>query len=82
MLTLLDLLLSSDAKKNAMAAAAAAAVAAAETAAAAPRISSQKQLSLKGQIVIYSIPGCPHCAKAKATLRDKRLPFLDISVDR
>ncbi len=68
------------AKKSAMAAAAAAAAAAAE--AAAPRMASQKQLSLKGQIVIYSIQGCPHCAKAKATLREQRLPFLDVSVDR
>ncbi|XP_030845992.1 uncharacterized protein LOC593247 [Strongylocentrotus purpuratus] len=35
----------------------------------------------KGQIVVYSIVGCPFCMRAKQTLRDLELPFLDINLD-
>lgn len=37
---------------------------------------------LQGRIVIYSIVGCPHCLQAKSTLKEKNLPFVDVSVDR
>ena len=37
---------------------------------------------LRGQIVVYSIVGCPHCLKAKSTLRDLKLTYADVSVDR
>lgn len=35
----------------------------------------------KGQILVYSIVGCPFCMRAKQTLRDLELPFLDINLD-
>ena len=37
---------------------------------------------LRGRITIYSILGCPHCLRAKATLRENDLPFIDISIDQ
>lgn len=37
---------------------------------------------LQGRIVIYSIVGCPHCLQAKSTLKEKNLPFVEVSVDR
>jgi len=24
---------------------------------------------MKGRVTVYSVPGCPHCTQAKATLR-------------
>ncbi|XP_071480608.1 uncharacterized protein, partial [Diadema antillarum] len=35
----------------------------------------------KGQILVYSIVGCPHCKRAKQTLRGLSLPFSDVSLD-
>ena len=31
---------------------------------------------------MYSIVGCPHCLKAKSTLNEQHLPYVDVSVDR
>lgn len=36
---------------------------------------------MKGRIIVYSIVGCPHCKKAKATLHELKLPFTDINLD-
>jgi glutaredoxin-like protein len=33
-------------------------------------------------VVIFSKPGCPHCARAKATLKANGVPFTDISQDQ
>ena len=33
-------------------------------------------------VVMFSKPGCPHCARAKAVLRDNNVPFTDISQDK
>ncbi|XP_054767788.2 uncharacterized protein LOC129275039 isoform X1 [Lytechinus pictus] len=35
----------------------------------------------KGQILIYSIVGCPFCMRAKQTLQDLELPYLDVNLD-
>ena len=35
-----------------------------------------------GRIVVYSIVGCPHCLKAKSTLREQGLSYTEVSVDR
>ncbi|XP_022089738.1 uncharacterized protein LOC110978774 isoform X2 [Acanthaster planci] len=37
---------------------------------------------MKGQILVYSIVGCPHCMKAKSTLNELNLPYVDVSVDK
>jgi glutaredoxin-like protein len=33
-------------------------------------------------VVMFSKPGCPHCARAKAVLRDNNVVFTDISQDK
>ena len=35
----------------------------------------------KGQILVYSIVGCPHCLRAKSSLQQHGLIYLDVSVD-
>lgn len=35
-----------------------------------------------GEIVVYSILGCPHCMKTKQTLKDLDLPFTDVRLDK
>ncbi|XP_033644944.1 uncharacterized protein LOC117304534 [Asterias rubens] len=37
---------------------------------------------MKGQILVFSIVGCPHCMKAKFTLGELNLPYVDVSVDK
>ncbi|XP_038057106.1 uncharacterized protein LOC119728784 isoform X2 [Patiria miniata] len=37
---------------------------------------------MKGQILVFSIVGCPHCMKAKYTLSELNLQYDDISVDK
>ncbi|XP_063865444.1 uncharacterized protein LOC135103337 isoform X2 [Scylla paramamosain] len=39
-------------------------------------------LEIVGQVVVYSIAGCPHCLAAKNTLRESGVPYTDIPVDR
>ncbi len=41
-----------------------------------------KRASLRGQITVYSISGCPFCAEAKSTLKEQGLPFVEVSVDK
>ena len=36
---------------------------------------------MKGRILVYSIIGCPHCLRAKNTLSNLRLEYVDVSVD-
>ena len=33
-------------------------------------------------VVMFSKPGCPHCARAKAVLHENNIPFTDISQDQ
>lgn len=35
-----------------------------------------------GQVVVYSIVGCPHCIAAKGKLTEIGIPYIDISVDK
>lgn len=35
----------------------------------------------KGRIIVYSIVGCPHCKKAKSSLEELNLPYIDVSLD-
>lgn len=39
-------------------------------------------LELVGQVVVYSVGGCPHCLAAKRTLKDAGIPLIDVPVDR
>ena len=38
-------------------------------------------MDIKGQIVVYTIPGCPHCKAAKACLEENNLPFHVINLE-
>ena len=38
-------------------------------------------LEQKGVILVYSIVGCPHCLRAKSSLRENGLNYLDVSLD-
>jgi glutaredoxin-like protein len=40
------------------------------------------EASLPEPVVMFSKPGCPHCARAKATLKANGVPFTDISQDQ
>ena len=40
----------------------------------------QPEMVLKGQVLVYSIIGCPHCLKAKQTLHDFGVPYIDVSL--
>ena len=42
---------------------------------------TMSSIELKGQILVYSIVGCPHCKRAKQTLRELGLPFAEVSLD-
>ena len=35
-----------------------------------------------GRIVVYSIVGCPHCLKAKSTIKEQGLSYTEVGVDR
>jgi len=35
-----------------------------------------------GQVVVYSIIGCPHCIAAKGKLSELAIPYIDVSVDK
>lgn len=37
---------------------------------------------MKGNIIVFSIVGCPFCIKAKALLDQRSLPYIDIKVDK
>ena len=38
-------------------------------------------MELKGNVLVYSITGCPHCMKAKNTLQENNIPYTDINLD-
>jgi len=37
---------------------------------------------MRGQIVVYSISGCPHCTAAKSLLKENSLVFVDVGLDK
>lgn len=38
-------------------------------------------MELKGRVLVYSITGCPHCMRAKNTLQEHNIPYVDINLD-
>jgi glutaredoxin len=40
-----------------------------------------RKMVIKGQVIVYSIIGCPHCMKAKNTLQNMGIPYQDITLD-
>ena len=34
-----------------------------------------------GQILVYTMNGCPHCTMLKSTLNQLNLPFIDVQLD-
>ena len=39
-------------------------------------------MMIKGTVVVYSIPACPHCRSAKATLAQRGLQYVDVDLER
>lgn len=39
-------------------------------------------MEMKGQVLVYSVLGCPHCMRAKSTLQDHDIPFVDVSLEK
>ena len=39
-------------------------------------------MELKGDIIVYSIEGCPHCIETKNSLQELNLPYIDVSLAR
>ncbi|KAJ8305746.1 hypothetical protein KUTeg_016291 [Tegillarca granosa] len=39
-------------------------------------------MEVKGQVLVYSILGCPHCMRAKNTLQQLGIPYSDVSLDQ
>ncbi|XP_077072838.1 uncharacterized protein LOC143723877 isoform X3 [Siphateles boraxobius] len=37
---------------------------------------------MKGRVTVYSVPGCPHCTQAKATLRTLGVPVCEVDVNK
>ncbi|XP_067299471.1 uncharacterized protein zgc:152951 isoform X2 [Pseudorasbora parva] len=37
---------------------------------------------MKGRVTVYSVPGCPRCIQAKATLRTLGVPVCDVDVNK
>lgn len=35
---------------------------------------------IAGRVTVYSVPGCPHCLQAKATLQALNLPVCEVDV--
>ena len=35
-----------------------------------------------GRVLVYSIVGCPHCKAAKHTLKERDIPYIEVSVDK
>lgn len=38
-------------------------------------------MEVKGRVLVYSITGCPHCMRAKHTLQEHNIPYIDINLD-
>ncbi|CAC5409797.1 unnamed protein product [Mytilus coruscus] len=41
----------------------------------------KSDMELKGRVLVYSITGCPHCMRAKNTLQEHNIPYVDINLD-
>ncbi|CAM1293844.1 Uncharacterised protein g855 [Pycnogonum litorale] len=39
-------------------------------------------MEINGRILVYSITGCPHCKRAKSTLSDLKLPYVDVNLEK
>lgn len=39
-------------------------------------------LKLKGKIIVFTIPACPNCSLIRKILRDNKLPFIDVNLDK
>ncbi|KAG1945411.1 uncharacterized protein zgc:152951 isoform X2 [Pimephales promelas] len=37
---------------------------------------------MKGRVTVYSVPGCPHCTQAKATLRTLGVPVCEVDLNK
>lgn len=40
------------------------------------------RMEIQGQVLVYSILGCPHCMRAKNTLQEQGIPYIDVSLER
>ncbi|ROL54903.1 Glutaredoxin-2 [Anabarilius grahami] len=38
--------------------------------------------TMKGRVTVYSVPGCPHCIQAKATLHTLGVPVCDVDLNK
>ena len=39
-------------------------------------------MEFKGRVIVYSVVGCPFCARAKSLLTELSVPFVDINLDK
>ena len=39
-------------------------------------------MEFKGRVTVYSISGCPFCARAKSLLTELGVPFVNIDLDK
>ena len=39
------------------------------------------KMEFKGRVTVYSISGCPFCARAKSLLTEVGVPYVDINLD-
>lgn len=37
---------------------------------------------MRGRVTVYSVPGCPHCIQAKATLSTLGVPVCDVDINK
>ena len=43
---------------------------------------NRTSMELKGRVLVYSILGCPHCMRAKSSLQQLGIPYIDVSLDK
>ena len=39
-------------------------------------------MEFKGRVTVYSIVGCPYCARVKSLLTELGVPYVDINLDK
>ena len=39
------------------------------------------RMEIQGQVLVYSILGCPHCMRSKNTLQEQGLPYVDVNLE-
>ena len=39
-------------------------------------------MEFKGRVTVYSVVGCPYCARAKSLLTELGVPYVDINLDK